>query len=409
MHVDTSRRHHRAVDGTEREYRRHLLRRSYRDLQGCPQKETLANLSALPDEAIVALRAVLSGKALVEADSAFEVERCLPHRDVTAVCAMASQLGIKELLGADCRERDLAYALIVSRVVWPTSKLSTSRWWGDATLGADLGVVEASTDEVYAAMDWLGGRQDRIEAVLAKRHLAPGGMAMFDLSSSWVEGQCCELAAFGYSRDRKRGSKQVEYGLLTDRVGRPVGIRVFSGNTSDATSFIEVVRMVRDKFGLERITMVGDRGMITSARIAELRELPGMEWITALRRRSRRWPPMTGRCRCRCSTPRTSPRSFIPIIRGNGLSVAGIPHWRRSAHGNAKRCWLLPRRNSTRSPAGCRPGSCPGKTPSVSRSVRSSTSTRWVNTSHSISATPSSVSVATKGRSKPSPRWMESM
>jgi transposase len=132
-------------------------------------------------------------------------------------------------------------------------------------------------------MDWLGGRQDRIEAALAKRHLAPGGMAMFELSSSWVEGQCCELAAFGYSRDRKRGSKQVEYGLLTDRVGRPVGIRVFSGNTSDATSFTEAVRMVRDQFGLERITMVGDRGMITSARIAELRELPGMEWITALR------------------------------------------------------------------------------------------------------------------------------
>jgi hypothetical protein len=136
------------VDGTEREYRRHLLRRSYRDAQGRPQKETLANLSALPDEAIVALRAVLSGKTLVEVDSAFEVERCLPHGDVAAVCAMVSQLGIKELLGADCRERDLAYALIVSRVVRPRSKLSTSRWWGDTTLGADLGVVEASTDEV---------------------------------------------------------------------------------------------------------------------------------------------------------------------------------------------------------------------------------------------------------------------
>lgn len=283
MHVDTSRRHHRAADGTEREYRRHLLRRSYRDSRGRPQKETLANLSALPDEAITALRAVLSGTVLVEVDSAFEVERSLPHGDVAAVHAMASQLGIKELLGADCRERDLAYALIVSRVVRPKSKLSTSRWWGDTTLGADLGVVEASTDEVYAAMDWLLGRQDRIEAALAKRHLESGGMAMFDLSSSWVEGHCCELAAFGYSRDRKRGSKQVEYGLLTDRVGRPVGIRVFPGNTSDTTSFTEAVTMVRDKFGLDRLTMVGDRGMITSARIKELRELPGMEWITALR------------------------------------------------------------------------------------------------------------------------------
>ncbi|MGQ0773367.1 MAG: IS1634 family transposase [Pseudonocardiales bacterium] len=283
MHVDTSRRRHRAADGTEREYRRHLLRRSYRDSRGRPRKETLANLSALPDEAITAIRAVLSGSVLVGAESVFEVERSLPHGDVAAVHAMASELGVKELLGPDCRERDLAYALIVSRVVRPKSKLSTSRWWGDTTLGVDLGVVEASTDEVYAAMDWLLGRQDRIEAALAKRHLAPGGMAMFDLSSSWVEGRCCELAAFGYSRDRKRGSRQVEYGLLTDRVGRPVGIRVFPGNTSDTKSFTEAVRMVRDKSGLDRLTMVGDRGMITSARIKELRALPGMEWITALR------------------------------------------------------------------------------------------------------------------------------
>lgn len=283
MHVDTSRRRYQAADGTEREYQRHLLRRSYRDSQGRPQKETLANLSALPDGAVTALRAVFSGKTLVEADSAFEVERCLPHGDVAAVHAMASQLGIKELLGADCRERDLAYALIVSRVVRPASKLSTSRWWEDTTLGVDLGVVDASTDEVYAAMDWLLGRQDRIEAALAKRHLQPGGMAMFDLSSSWVEGRCCDLAAFGYSRDRKRGSKQIEYGLLTDRVGRPVGIRVFPGNTSDTKAFTEAVTMVRDQFGLDRLTMVGDRGMITSARIKELRQLPGMDWITALR------------------------------------------------------------------------------------------------------------------------------
>jgi hypothetical protein len=260
-----------------------LLRRSFRDKQGRPQKETLANLSALPDEAITTIRAVLSGAVLVDVDSGFEVESSLPHGDVAAVHAMASELGVKELLGADCRERDLAYALIVSRVVRPKSNLWTSRWWGDTTLGVDLGVVEASTDEVYVAMDWLLGRQDRLEAVLAKRHLQPGGMAMFDLSSSWVQGRCCELAAFGHSRDRRGGNKQVEYGLLTDRVGRPVGIRVFPGNTSDTTSFTAAVGRVRDQFGLARLTMVGDRGTITSARIKELRELPGIEWITALR------------------------------------------------------------------------------------------------------------------------------
>jgi Transposase DDE domain len=282
MHVETSRSHQVLKDGTERVYQRHLLRRSYRD-GGKVRKETLANLSHLPDAAIEALRLVLAGQTLVDADAGVEVARSLPHGHVAAVAAMARKLGFPALLGPPCRERDLAYALVVSRVARPASKLSTIGWWDDATLGCDLGVAGASTDEVYEAMDWLLGRQDGIEAELARRHLAQGGMALFDLSSSWVEGSHCELAAFGHSRDGKRGKPQIEYGLLTAQDGCPVAVRVFAGNTGDPKTFTEAVEVVRGKFGITDVVMVGDRGMITSARIKALKEIPGIAWITCLR------------------------------------------------------------------------------------------------------------------------------
>ena len=282
MHVETSRSHQVLKDGTERVYQRHLLRRSYRD-GGKVRKETLANLSHLPDQAIDAVRLVLAGKAVIDAGAGVEVTRSLGHGHVAAVHAQARALGLPGLLGPPCRQRDLAYALIVSRVARPGSKLSTIGWWGDVSLGADLGVAGASTDEVYAAMDWLAGRQDDIEGQLARRHLAEGGMALFDLSSSWVEGSHCDLAAFGHSRDGKRGKQQIEYGLLTDCEGRPVAVRVFAGNTGDPTAFIAAVEVVRDKFGITEAVMVGDRGMITSARIRALSEVPGLAWITCLR------------------------------------------------------------------------------------------------------------------------------
>jgi hypothetical protein len=272
-----------SADGTERTYSRHLLRRSYRDERGKPAKETLANLSALPDDAVEAVRKVLSGVTLVEADSLVEIERSLPHGDVAAAHAVAAKTGLKKLLGPACPERDLAYALVLSRAVRPKSKLATARWWEDTTLGPDLGVAGAGTDDIYKAMDWLLGRQDTIEAELARRHLTPGGLALFDMSSSWVEGTCCPLAEFGYSRDKKKGKQQIEYGLLTDPNGRPVATRVFPGNTSDSEAFGEAVTIVRDKFRIGSLTMVGDRGSITSARITKLRALEGMEWITALR------------------------------------------------------------------------------------------------------------------------------
>ena len=183
------------------------------------------------------------------------------------------------------RKRDIAYALIMSRAVRPKSKLSTVRWWnaGDTTLAADLGVAGARTDDVYEAMDWLLAQKGKIEKKLARRHLREGGIAMYDLSSSWVEGARCELAAFGYSRDGKRGRAQIEYGLLTDPEGRPVGIDVFKGNTADAIAFKTAVDKARKDFGLKELVFVGDRGMITKTRIADLRELEGAGWVTALK------------------------------------------------------------------------------------------------------------------------------
>jgi len=285
MHIDNASRQYATASGEQRTSRCYLLRRSFRDEQGRPRNETLANLSALPDHVLGALGRMLAGATLVDAGEAFEVERSVPHGDVAAAHVMASALGLRGLLGPPCRERDLGYALIVSRAVRPESKLSTAGWWaaGDTTLGTDLGVADASTDDIYAAMDWLASRQRGIEKQLAARHLAEGGIAMFDLSSSWVEGSCCELAAYGYSRDGRRGRKQIEYGLLTDPAGRPVAVEVFAGATSDPESFKTAITRVRDDFGVERLIMVGDRGMITGTRIADLRKLQGMEWIGALK------------------------------------------------------------------------------------------------------------------------------
>jgi len=272
--------------GRVRDYESVLLRRTYRDA-GRVRNETVANLSMLPAHVVEALEAGLKGTRLVPAETAATVTRSLPHGHVAAVAAQARALGMAGLLGPACRERDLVMALILSRVVKPESKLSTLSAWADSTVGVDLDVAGARTDEVYAAMDWLLDRQDNIEAALALRHLSaagnPAGMALFDLSSSWVEGTHCPLAALGHSRDGKKGKLQIEYGLLTDPDGRPVAIRVFPGNTGDPTAFIDAVEVVRERFGLRQLVMVGDRGMITSARIDALRELGGTGWLTALR------------------------------------------------------------------------------------------------------------------------------
>ncbi|HEY5183828.1 MAG TPA: IS1634 family transposase [Actinomycetes bacterium] len=284
--MSTHRRHYVGKDGVARDYETHLLRRSYRE-DGKVKNETVANLSHLPGDLIEMIRASLSGQAFVPASAAATVVRALPHGHVAAVHAQAKALGLPTLLGPAGRDRDIALALIIARVCRPGSKLATTRWWADTTLATDLGVADATTDEVYAAMDWLAGRQEAVERKLAARHLDtadnPNRLALFDLSSSWVTGKHCPLAARGYSRDGKKGLPQIEYGLLTDPAGRPVAVRVVAGNTADPTAFTGIVETVRDTFGLKNMVMVGDRGMITSARIDALRELGGLGWVTALR------------------------------------------------------------------------------------------------------------------------------
>jgi hypothetical protein len=289
MHVARIKSSHTGRDGERREYESRLLRRTYRE-DGKVRHETLANLSKLPGHVIDAVEAALKGAALVPAGEApaVTVARSVPHGHVAAVWAMARKLGLPALLGPAGRPRDLALALIVSRVARPGSKLSTIGWWSDVTLGPDLGIDDATTDEAYAAMDWLEARQEQIEGRLARRHLAPEAnpsrMALFDLSSSWLEGSHCPLGARGYSRDGKKGNVQIEYGLLTDPEGRPVAIRVLEGSTADPAAFTEIAGVVKNTFGLRKMVMVGDRGMITSARIEALKGLDGQyAWITALR------------------------------------------------------------------------------------------------------------------------------
>src|SRR5271169_1901263 len=279
--------------GRRKDYSSAYLRRTYREA-GTVKNETVANLSALPGHVIDLIDAGLKGRQLVPAAEAVTITGSLPHGHVAAAYAMARTLGLPALLGPAGSQRDLALALIISRVVQPGSKLSTLTWWDDTTLGADLGVAGASTDDIYAAMDWLEHRQDAIEAGLARRHLGrepdPSRMALFDLTSAWMEGRHCPLAARGYSRDGKKGKLQIEYGLLTDPEGRPVAVRVFPGNTGDPGAFTAIADVIRKKFGLAQMVMVGDRGMITSARIRALNQREdgtprpdAYGWITALR------------------------------------------------------------------------------------------------------------------------------
>ncbi len=292
-HVARVKKAHVDKQGRRHVYESVYLRRTFRD-GGKVRHETLANLSVLPEAAIGAIEATLKGQAVVVAGSEFTTARSLRHGDAAAVATMARKLGLPALLGPACRSRDLVLALIISRVIDPGSKLATLAAWPDTTLGVDLGVADASTDETYAAMDWLVDRQDKIEKKLAAKHLSqtanPGRMALFDLTSSWVTGRCCPLAERGYSRDGKKGLPQINYGVLTDPQGRPVAARVFAGDTADPNAFTEIVTVVKDKFGIDKLVLVGDRGMITGTRIDALRKLNDdpdtvvdYGWISALR------------------------------------------------------------------------------------------------------------------------------
>jgi transposase len=264
-------------------YRTHLLRRSFRE-DGVVKNETLGNLSHLPDVLIEIIRRSLQGESFVPVGEAFAVTRSCAHGHVQAVTLAIQRLGLAAVIATKpSRERDLVCAMVAARIVAPHTKLATTRWWHTTTLAEDYRVADASEDELYAAMDWLLARQDRLQKKLAARHLQAGSLVLYDLSSSYFEGTTCPLAKLGYSRDRKRGTLQVNYGLLTDARGCPVAISVYEGNVADSQTLLPMVKQLREDFGIERLVLVGDRGMISSTAIAQLRENAGVDWITALK------------------------------------------------------------------------------------------------------------------------------
>ena len=260
-----------------------LLRESFREgARVC--KRTLANLSSLSASQIAIIRAALRGEPMAPVSQTFEITRSRPHGHVQAVALAMRRLGMSALLGVrSCPERERVLALIAARIIEPCPKLATARWWHASTLAEDFGVADADEDDLYAAMDWLLERQDAIQKKLAGRHLQEDGLVLYDLSSSYFEGVTCPLARRGYSRDGKRGSLQVNYGLLADARGCPVAVSVHAGNTSDSLTFMPAVHQLRDQLGVQRVVMVGDRGMVSAKAIAELREMDGMGWITALK------------------------------------------------------------------------------------------------------------------------------
>ena len=265
-----------------------LLREAWRE-DGRVRKRTVANLTGVIDEEqALLLRRVLKGETLVAPADAFEITRSLPHGHVQAVLLALKRLGVENLLASrPSKERSLIAALVAFRVLSPKSKLATTRAWLDTTLAAELGVQDADEHAVYHAMDWLVSRQARIEGKLAARHLSEGSRVLFDLSSTYVEGEKCDLAAFGYDRDKKRGKKQINFGLLTDAAGRPIALSVFPGNTGDPSTLMPQVAKLKEQYGLNVFTLVGDRGMITGKHLPALRAA-GVDWVTALKSQSLR-------------------------------------------------------------------------------------------------------------------------
>jgi Transposase DDE domain len=278
MHVVTN-----TIRRGDREYTSHLLRRSYRE-GGKVKKETLANLSHLPEDVIELIRGALAGRRYVDAEAAFAIERSLPAGHVQAALSMARRLELGRLLDrAASRERDLCLAMIVQRALRPGSKLATVRALGQSTLGTELGVADADEDDLYAALDWLLARQERIEQRLARRHLADGELVLYDVSSSYFEGRTCPLARLGYSRDQRRGTPQIVYGLLCDRPGRPIAIEVFGGELHDDKTLPAQISKLKARFGLKTVIVVCDRGIVTKANLERMADGDGVGWITALK------------------------------------------------------------------------------------------------------------------------------
>ncbi|RPJ11914.1 MAG: IS1634 family transposase [Deltaproteobacteria bacterium] len=260
-----------------------LLREAWREGKRI-RKRTIANLTQWPSEKVEALGRLLRNERLVSAREAFVIERTIPHGHVEAILGTIKKLGVHELITATgSRERDLVVAMIAERLIHPCSKLATTRLWHMTTLAEELGVAEADEDDLYEAMDWLLARQDRIEKRLAARHLSEGSLVLYDVTSSYYEGHSCPLARYGHDRDGKSGRPIIVYGLMTDGEGRPVAVEAYPGDTGDPSTVVDQAEKLRKRFGVNRLVLVGDRGMLTQTQINKLRVYPGLGWISALR------------------------------------------------------------------------------------------------------------------------------
>ena len=277
VHVATTTRHYK-----DKVYQSHFLRRSFR-VGARVLHETLGNLSHLPAHLIDIIRRSLAGEKFLPASDAFLVQRNLPHGHVQAVLGTMRRLGLDSLLASKpCAQRDLVVAMIAERLLYPCSKLATTRLWHTTTLAEELSVAEATEDNLYQAMDWLLERQPRIEKKLAARHLSEDCLVLYDVSSSYYEGHTCPLARYGHGRDGKKGLPIIVYGVMTDGEGRPIAVEVYPGNTGDSTTVADQVEKLRDRFQLSRVVLVGDRGMLTQPQIDKMKMHPGLGWITAL-------------------------------------------------------------------------------------------------------------------------------
>jgi transposase len=278
VHVATTRR---VYNG--KTYVTHLLRRSIRKGKTVTH-ETLGNLSHLPEHVIEIIKRSLKGETFVPAAEAFRITCTRPHGHVEAVLTMIRKLGVDELIASKpSPPRDLVIAMIAERLLFPSSKLAHTRHWHDTTLAEELNVAYATEDHLYEAMDWLLERQGAIEKRLAQRHLGEGALVLYDVTSSYYEGKTCPLARFGYDRDGKTGCPIIVYGVLTDADGRPVAVQVYPGNTADPKTVPDQVETLAKRFGLSRVVLVGDRGMLTQTQIDVLKKHPGLGWISALR------------------------------------------------------------------------------------------------------------------------------
>ena len=396
-----------------------LLRESYRE-DGKTKKRTLANLSAWPAERIEQLRAVLRGERLLPASEAVEIVRALPHGHVLAALGTARRIDLDGLLPrrAPQRRRDLALALIIARLLDPAAKLATARMLDAATatssLGEMLGLGRVTARELYATLDWLASEQAFIETTLARRHLKDGALLLYDVTSTYLEGRCCELAQYGYSRDHRGDRPQLVIGLLCAGDGCPVAVEVFDGNTADPAT-------------LPRRSTSSARGSACngwswwaiaacSPAHASSRRCARPGWIGSpryARRRSRRWPPRAGRCSPRCSTSATWPRSPARTIRANAWWCARTPSWPPSGRANGKSCWRRPRRTcaASRRASSGRASRCAGRRRSARRSVRCWAGAEWPSTLISGSPTTASASASaeTMPPSPPRQRWTASM